>query len=289
MNAPLRIAVPEVVTVTPKIAAGWLGQMVANRPLSQHKAIEYAESMDRGDWVLNGETVKFDDKGCLIDGQHRLQACVLAGKPFRTYVVRGISDPKAFSTIDTGKLRSNADIFALSGVVDQNRASATANLLYLVKKEVLTMSGPTVKRMKKVVNGKEVAVQRPNTPDRQQLIEFALPIRDRIAEALRFVHRLGFKKMAPGATLAAAYVLFFEKNEAEAAKFMQDLADGAGLKTTDPVYRLRERLLQNLVGKSKLSRWAVFMLILKAWNKRRAGEPCGTLKLVDGEAFPKVK
>lgn len=290
MNASLRmLESTEVATVTPKMAADWLRTMVANRPVSQTKAVEYGLAMERGDWILNGETIKFDEKGNLIDGQHRLQASVLSGKPFKTYVVRGISDPNAFATIDTGKIRSHADIFALSGIVDQNNASATANLLYLVKAGVLTMNGPAQARMKKMVNGQEVTVWRPKTPDRQELIAFALPMKDRIVEALRLIKRHGFKKMAPTSVLAAAYILFFEKNEAEAARFMQDLAEGAGLKTTDPVHRLRERLISNLGGVAKLSRWAVFMLIVKTWNKRRSGEPCGTLKLMDGEAFPKVK
>src|SRR4051812_39659069 len=109
VNAPVKAAymaeTPEVVLIAPKLASEWLRTMVANRPLSQIKAVEYGLAMERGDWVLNGETIKFNDKGNLIDGQHRLQACVLAGKPFQTYVVRGIADDRAFATIDTGKLR----------------------------------------------------------------------------------------------------------------------------------------------------------------------------------------
>ena len=41
----------------------------------------YAEDMAAGRWKENGETIKFDSEGRLIDGQHRLAAVVKANTP----------------------------------------------------------------------------------------------------------------------------------------------------------------------------------------------------------------
>jgi len=76
-----------------------------------HRVKQYAAAMTAGVWKLNGETIKFNCNGQLIDGQHRLNAIVLAGKTVQTYVLYGLP-ADAFDTIDGGKPRSNGDRLA---------------------------------------------------------------------------------------------------------------------------------------------------------------------------------
>lgn len=92
-------------SITPKKAAEWLKRNVANRPLSQRTVTNYATAMADRAWKLNGDSIRFNGSGDLIDGQHRLTGCVKAGVPFDSYVIRGL-DHDAFDTIDQGRRRT---------------------------------------------------------------------------------------------------------------------------------------------------------------------------------------
>ena len=86
-----------------------------NRPLSPGAARRYEFEFVAGDFVVTGDTIKFGRSGELLDGQHRLQACVDADKPFSTHVVFGIDDA-VFDVLDAGKVRTRADALAIEGV-----------------------------------------------------------------------------------------------------------------------------------------------------------------------------
>ena len=65
----------------------------------------YAKDMKDGNWKDNGETIKIDTNGNLIDGQHRLQAIVDSGVSVDLIIVEGL-DPSVADTIDIGRKRS---------------------------------------------------------------------------------------------------------------------------------------------------------------------------------------
>lgn len=65
----------------------------------------YAQDMKDGNWKENGETIKIDTRGNIIDGQHRLQAIVDTGISIDVIIVEGI-DPSAADTIDIGRKRT---------------------------------------------------------------------------------------------------------------------------------------------------------------------------------------
>lgn len=301
MNAaevrPIRSAQKGLVveTITPKMAEAMLKNMVANRGVSDGKVLEYAIEMEGGRWSLNGETVKFNVEGQLFDGQHRLRACVLADKPFKTYVAYGISDENAFATVDVGKNRSHQDIFSISGYPSAALASSTAMTVYLYKHDMLTLKGPRgTQRYAKGSSGVTAKLKamppKGAVVSKEELAMFAEPMKDRVIGAVRFAQNTPGGKLVPKAMIGGLYFLFAEKSEADAKRFFADLCEGVGLSSSDPVYRLRERLIANAASMNKLSRWAVMLLTVKAWNKRRSGEKAMmSLKLTDGEEFPKIK
>lgn len=280
-------------TVTPSMAQKWLLTMIGNRPLSQGKAIEYAIVMEEGRWSVNGETVKFDADGRLFDGQHRLQACALADKPFKTYVAYGISDEDAFATVDVGKTRSHGDIFGIAGYPDSNVSSGAALLVYQFKNNLISMSGDASRRMKRgsakfLAKLDKLPVKAVHVT-KEELLKFAEPFKDRLIGAVRFAGNIRCKLLTKN-TIAGCYLLFSEKSDVDAKSFFVDLSEGVGLSSSDPVYRLRERLIGNQAGLHKLKRGAILMLLFKAWNKRRAGEKLKmAIKLVEGEEFPKLR
>lgn len=104
--------------ITPKTAQQILDKTVAagvkNRNLN-HKVVEqYAEAMKQGEWKLNGESISFDEDGFLLNGQHRLHACILANTPFETDIATGV-DRATFDTIDSGRGRSAGQVVQMSG------------------------------------------------------------------------------------------------------------------------------------------------------------------------------
>lgn len=108
MNENVTIAIEEI---TPQIAEQYLNHNYKNnRPLKQISVSQYATDMSEGKFILNPSApIIFSKRGDLIDGQHRLWACIQSGCSFKSYVIRG-ADEQTYEVIDIGTPRSVADI-----------------------------------------------------------------------------------------------------------------------------------------------------------------------------------
>lgn len=85
------------------------------RPVSQSHVDAIAAEIKAGGFMFNGEPIIFDEKGRLIDGQHRLRAIVQAGIGVDLLEVRGVPN-KVKDTIDiVSRRRSFGDILAGRG------------------------------------------------------------------------------------------------------------------------------------------------------------------------------
>lgn len=102
-------------TITPEMASAMIerSEKVNQRTLRTGRAEAYGATMKAGEWRLNGETVIVAHTGEVINGQHRLWGCIMAGAPFTTWIIEGV-DPEEFKTIDTGKSRDGADMATIS-------------------------------------------------------------------------------------------------------------------------------------------------------------------------------
>jgi len=110
----------KVITITPDMARGMLEKnMKRNRPKRQEVIKRYARIMKAGGWNLTHQGIAFDDKGELIDGQHRLEAIIMANVPIAMMVTYGVqhADGEAF-TIDMGSKRTTQNIMLISGIDD---------------------------------------------------------------------------------------------------------------------------------------------------------------------------
>lgn len=103
-----------VMTITPQMAEEMLTHNIVNRPLALRRVHTYATDMKNGAWELNGESIRFNDKGELIDGQHRLSAIVEANIPIRIYVTKGVDS--SVTLFDRGKARNEADSLIIGGM-----------------------------------------------------------------------------------------------------------------------------------------------------------------------------
>ena len=71
-----------IVTITPEMAVELLKHNHGNRKINRANVRRIADDMLTGAYKLNGETLKLYEDGSLADGQHRLNACILANVPF---------------------------------------------------------------------------------------------------------------------------------------------------------------------------------------------------------------
>jgi hypothetical protein len=119
----------DIRTITPKEAKEILEGQIKNRKLSPQTILRYAKQMKAGRWRINGETITFGG-GMLIDGQHRLHACIKADVPLSVICVI-LDNNEAFNTIDSGKRRNVSDVFSINGL--KRTTNMAASLAVLVK------------------------------------------------------------------------------------------------------------------------------------------------------------
>ena len=104
----------QIETITPQIAAEYLTHNVANNRTLRRELVEMlACDMANGAFKCTHQGIAFDDKGNLIDGQHRLNAVLLAQVPVQMMVTRGLQTD-AINIIDKGAARSLHDTMAIT-------------------------------------------------------------------------------------------------------------------------------------------------------------------------------
>lgn len=128
-NPPLHSV---VIHIGPKMAESLLKlSNTRNRPKQKTHESNLGKAIDADAYELTGDTVKVSKKAILLDGQHRLGACVKSKAPLLTHVVFGLDDD-IFDVIDQGKKRTPGDVLALCGVPEPTMvAGAVAWVLKL--------------------------------------------------------------------------------------------------------------------------------------------------------------
>jgi hypothetical protein len=102
-------------TITPSDAAEMLSRNTKSRAVSRSQVESLAHDIRHGQFLCNGETIIIGDDGTIVDGQHRLTACVQADQPITSYVVRDMPTA-ARDTIDIGRKRTLGDVLGMAGI-----------------------------------------------------------------------------------------------------------------------------------------------------------------------------
>ena len=129
VHLPTKQFVSERVTITPYIAESWLTKNVKNRRISTTAVNRYARDMKAGKWKFSGDAIRFSVDGDLLDGQHRLLACIKSGEAFETLVMYNISADTR-QVIDGGMARTAKDYLTFDGY--HNASTLAASVVYLV-------------------------------------------------------------------------------------------------------------------------------------------------------------
>lgn len=247
----------ERVRVTPALAQEWLDlNRDNNRKVSEQVVARYAKDMLAKEWAVTGDSIKFDWNGRLIDGQHRLLACVKSGKSFDTVVVRGV-DPAAFTKMDQNRVRTAGQVLGMEGIPYSTTVAATSIAVEQIQRCIDT--GVFPQQM-----GWHSAVK--VSPD--EVLHFVQHNEHLLLEAVTTVKGRDARRLCkPPSAFAATYFILANHNRERTREFFHLLGTGLGLEADSPIYQLRN-VLQDAVLDTRAKRTAPWKtaVTIKAWN-----------------------
>jgi len=259
----------EFATITPEIAAKLVEASPLNRPPRQKQVAKIARSMAAGKFYFNGEPVILDDKGALIDGQHRCRACIAAGAPFETLLIRGIRSD-AFYTFDQNSIRNAADTLAIRGV---DNAKAVAALVRLIAAWRVGY-GPWVPALHMSDNFETADVEA-SVPTVQEHVVVGRAVYTVLGGSAAFY---GFM-----------HWLLSHKSQSDADAFFVMLTTGENLHIGHPILTLRNAMLSQKKSRAKSNVTADYYAgFVNAWNAFRGGRDLRQVRGCRGGQVPAI-
>lgn len=251
---------PEFYNVTPELAKLWLDANRINRKKKDVQINKYLGDMERGDWFLNGEAIKFSTDGNLHDGQNRCIALSQASvDSISTLVVRGLPT-ESQKYMDQGAARTAADRFGFMGESHTNVLAAVVAFAIRVERGGGTFD--------------------PKVSVSQSLQERWLLENPDIRDAVGW----GLHKPFGATSTAMVYTAFrLRRVDQEAAEaFLTALSTGVGLPAQSPILAA-QKCLTNRVAQDRVRPTAAIVdLLFRTWNLWRKGQ--GAHKLQFREA-----
>lgn len=269
-GVPAHEVTAELVRITPQLAQEWLRSNDNNRAMRQTVVGRLSDAARRGEWMLNGETIKFDWNGNVLDGQHRLAMIVETGITLEIFVIRGL-DPRSQETVDRGIRRTLGDMLRLRGEAYAMELSAGLNTFHRIQQGTLKWGA---------FGGRYY-------PTIQQAMGH-LEQNPRIREGLTIASRIGhILRISTGITIAHRYTFALIK-EPDAIYFFEKLLTGSNLPDDDPILVFRNVMLQDAqrVQGRRYQRHEQAALMVKAWNHYRRGEKIEGLTYRGGGTTP---
>lgn len=260
------------VDVNAQLAQKWLDTNEGNRKVSQNRVISYAEAMTDGQWQENGETIKFDPEGNLIDGQHRLEAVVLADVTVRMDVAENVP-PESLTTIDTGRARSVSDYLGMQGHSYAGTRSRVASMLVRMEKDAWT------------------SVIRVTADQALGVLRKYPELEDEETDLFSQAHRIWLETRLNNTAALIAMIITRRLKPRLSEDFEEGVLSGANLEEHDPRLALRrfahaEYLRKRHGGPRQQLRH--YIAYLKAWNAFVLKRPIQILRVTDTETPPKL-
>lgn len=201
-----------------------------NRNLREAHIQFLRSEMETDNWVSTSQnTMGITKDFALIDGQHRLWAVALSGKPQTFYFMLGLED-KAIAYTDLNQTRNGGDIAKVNGYGDHAGALSYAIKNIILYKETGKMLGG--------VNFKTVTNHAINTFMQDEKVMKRL-VDDLLYIKANWMVSAG-KFFQPAQWLTIYYILYSLPGMSKKAKeFMDSFASGANLSSKSPIYKIR--------------------------------------------------
>lgn len=247
----------EVITMTPTMAKELLAANAVNRPARAAKIAAYARDMKAGAWLLTGETIIIDDRGRLVNGQHRLLACIQANVTFPVNVAHG-AHPSAQEVMDTGVKRTAGDALNLLGYSNAILLAAITRLALRYR-----ITGGGAKRLTNL---------QPTTTEIVQYVEKHPRLCDAATVGARYQTQID----APASVVGLVWWLTAHVDQSGANEYLDSLANFRTSGHNDPRGAVLKRLAamsrERTRGRSVMDQSVYLAVLLRGWNAWRRGE-----------------
>jgi len=241
----------DTIKVTPTMCLAWLEKNEDNRGLHQNHIATLARTMARKDWEVNGESLKIDTAGNILDGQHRMWACIEAKTPFKTMVTTGLPR-EVFDTIDTGIIRTAIDILTV-------KKETNVSTIVAALKHIGRYYSGTMMSMYKFTN-REIEELLDQHPDIRGFASHVQQTRNQV-------------RWCAGSIIATTWYLASRINKAQADVFFESFVEGSNLEVDSAILVLRNKLIDIHINPlQRLSATHKIQLIIVTWNLWRKGK-----------------
>lgn len=261
-------------TITVAKAKSLLANNKANRPINDSNLKVIEMEMKRSNFESTGESIKVAIDGTLLDGQHRLMAIVNTSMPQKMLIVRGL-DKNAFKYIDTGRKRTAADVLGIEKIKNPTQIATMVKFIMNFKRgQYISATQSQTKRASSAITNSDVS-------------DFVAKNLTSLNDSYPFGYAKE-NKLLPCGLLASLHYILKGISQIEADDFCWKVAKGENLTKENPIYLLRQKLLNDIRSNRKMSKTERLALVLKAWNLYRGKKKVSILKWESvREAFPK--
>lgn len=256
--------------ITPQLAEDYLRFNKANRPLNKYVVKTLVDDLSRGGWIYDGNPIRFSEDGWLIDGQHRLHACIVAGKDIETDVIRGLPRD-SFKVIDTGRSRSGGDILSIMGV--PNAATVSSSIFTYLS--LLTN--------KRINPGEKIGGHVFTTLSKEKVVDFYIENQILCDEIGRISYSFGrgkngVKILSSGFIGGHMLYLILSLNHPKerVIDFFTQLQTGRDI-TNKTILIFRDAIIKHKLGQSILSMEQRIVYFKKTWNAFVTGKELNRL------------
>jgi len=246
----------KIKTITPKMASAILTRNPANRNVRKHLVATISRDIAGGAWQMNGDAIRINADGELIDGQHRLLACIDADAPIKTVFITGMDD-RVRTTIDSGARRTVGDRFAMAGVQNSNVvAAAVAYMTFIARQDMSNLKRATASESEAIL------AAHPELENSAHVSSYAFP---GLGGKLTGIHAIG------------TYMGFEDRADAFVNVWKSGVPDYAG----DPTHVMRERVVRTRGTAMHMTGPVLSKLLAKSWSLFVAMRPIEKLVLPD--------
>jgi hypothetical protein len=262
----------QTMNLSPDECFDLLTRNTGNRPIKWNDISRWLGSMNADKWYFNGDVIRFNKKGKIIDGQNKLIASYLSKKTHTFNIQTGLSN-EASATIDIGRIRTSGDVLAMEGYSNYNTLAAAVKAYIYFKNEGKIGTNIFTRR----VNNMMIVEWLENENDKKLMMKCV----DYVVKDILPLKRSHFLS---GSTWAFVYYLLSKLHRSDATEFITRLANGSNISDTGkwkPVYLVREKLASGEFGASHLrvltsggSKITDLKVryVIRAWNAWRTGE-----------------
>jgi len=245
------------------MAREFLDSAAPNRALSRRVINDYARALNADQWHYAGGAFAFDDKGRMIDGQHRCHAIIQSGVPMEVDLITGLSE-QAWDVMDRGRRRTLGDALHRRGIHDSAMIGAIITQFWRYER-----GGLGSKDSPSIETGVRLYYENSH-----------------LVEAAKWGRTLNHSRVRAKSGLFGALWLVLRAIDEEDAHTFFDLVMTDPEKGTGP-YALQNVLIKESQANTKHSDKWIFATALKAWNHfRNQAIEVQALGFRSGERFP---